>query len=75
MPLLVEKLCTFYPPTHEVVIYEAAMFIGCEPKINKVPIYMLPHSALNSASTLYIPPCRASFSDANYVYRMKVPVQ
>jgi uncharacterized protein YabN with tetrapyrrole methylase and pyrophosphatase domain len=73
MPLLVEKLCRFYPAEHEVTVYEASIFIGCEPKIDRVPIYMLPYTALNSASTLYIPPYRATVADSTYVYRMKMP--
>lgn len=73
MPLLVEKLCRFYPAEHEVTVYEASIFIGCEPRISKVPIYMLPYTPLNSASTLYIPPCRETVADVNYVYRMKMP--
>ncbi|MEJ7738095.1 MAG: SAM-dependent methyltransferase [Chitinophagaceae bacterium] len=74
MPLLVEKLCTYYPPEHLVTIYEASIFIGFDPIVKKVPIYQLPYSALNSASTLYIPPCRETVPDPRYVFRMKMPV-
>lgn len=73
MPLLAEKLRNYYPPTHEVTIYEAAMFIGTEPRIQKVPIYMLPYSQLTAASTLYIPPCRDTISDPNFIHRIKIP--
>ena len=73
MPLLVEKLCRYYPAEHEVTVYEASIYIGCEPKINKIPIYMLPYTALNSASTLYIPPYRETVADPTFIYRMKLP--
>jgi len=73
MPLMVEKLTKYYPAEHEVIVYEASIYIGCEAVINKVPIYMLPYTPLNSASTLYIPPYRPTVADATYVYRMKMP--
>lgn len=72
MPLLLEKLYKYYPPTHVVTIYEAATIIGCEPVIKNVPLHSLPHAGVTAASTLYIPPSRASSSDPNYYYRMKI---
>ena len=70
MPLLVEKLCRYYPPQHEVVVYEAAIFIGVEPRIEKVPIYMLAYTAFSSATTLYIPPCRPTAPDPHFANRV-----
>lgn len=66
LPLLVNKLLTFYPPSHEVVIYEAAMFIGCEPVINRVALYALAGAPITAACTLYLPPARAAAPDYRF---------
>jgi uncharacterized protein YabN with tetrapyrrole methylase and pyrophosphatase domain len=73
MPLLIERLCAYYPPSHEVFIYEAAMLPGCEPRITKVALCMLPYAGVTSASTLYIPPARATSPDPAIYSRMKLP--
>ncbi len=70
LPLLVERLCQFYPPTHAVVVYEAATLPGCEPMIRTIPLWALPHAGLTAASTLYIPPARLAFPDPVLVGRM-----
>lgn len=56
MPLLVRKLGRFYPLTHLVTVYEAAMFPGTEPMIARVPLYSLSDFPITAAMTLYVPP-------------------
>lgn len=56
MPHLIASLLNHYPPTHEVFIYEAAVYPGVEPRIEKIPLSYLPDSPIGSASTLYVPP-------------------
>lgn len=73
MPLLLERLYRFYPPTHQVVIYEAPTLPGCEPMIRPIPLYALPYSGVGSASTLYIPPARQTFADPAIYSRLKQP--
>jgi uncharacterized protein YabN with tetrapyrrole methylase and pyrophosphatase domain len=63
LPLLVQKLARFYPPTHLVTVYEAAMFPGVEPMIAKVPLYSLSEFPITAAMTLYVPPARARVPD------------
>ncbi len=63
MPLLVAKLRMFYPPGHEVSVYEAATQPGCEPIIHRIPLEALVQAPLNAASTLYIPPASTSPED------------
>lgn len=53
---LLDKLYKFYPPTHEVTIYEAATVIGCKPRIEKITLSALVNTSVTAISTLYIPP-------------------
>lgn len=73
MPLLLERLYQYYPPTHEVIVYEAATLPGCESLIKKIPLYYLPMAGVTAASTLYIPPSRATTPDPQYYSRMRIP--
>ena len=70
MPLLVEKLMGFYPPTHPVYLYEAAILPNCEPIINIVSIAALPTTPMSAGYTAYLPPARAAVSDPMLVARM-----
>jgi hypothetical protein len=56
LPLLLERLYRFYRPDHVAYVYVAAVFPGCEPLIQPVPLHALPHSGLPAVATLCIPP-------------------
>jgi hypothetical protein len=73
MPLLLERLLQHYPPEHEVYIYEAAIFPGCEPVIRRVPLIYLGQSGLSAISTLYLPPSQPPNLDLASFYRLDVP--
>lgn len=75
MPLMLERLYQYYPPTHEIFLYEAATLPGCDPVIKKVPLHMLPFAGINAASTMYIPPARVSSPDPRFYTRIKLPPQ
>jgi uncharacterized protein YabN with tetrapyrrole methylase and pyrophosphatase domain len=66
LPLLVDKLLSAYPPDHEVVIYEAAMFPGCEPVITRTPLAYLASMPISAACTLYLKPARPPAPDYRY---------
>ncbi len=70
MPLLVEKLLGYYPPTHPVYLYEAAVLPNCEPTITAVPITALPVTPMSAGYTAYVPPARPTSSDPVLVARM-----
>jgi uncharacterized protein YabN with tetrapyrrole methylase and pyrophosphatase domain len=72
--LLLEKLSEYYTPDHPVVVYEAAVFLGCEPVIRRVTLSELPETPLSSASTLYIPPAQPPAADWNMRERLGLPV-
>ncbi|MEM7334901.1 MAG: SAM-dependent methyltransferase [Chloroflexota bacterium] len=56
--LLVERLLELYPAEHEVIIYEAAVSILSQPRIEKLPLAELASARLTQISTLYIPPVK-----------------
>lgn len=66
LPLLVTKLCETHPPHHEVVAYEAAVQIGCPPKLMRAPLAHLGSLPLTAASTLFVPPSRQIRPDVRY---------
>jgi uncharacterized protein YabN with tetrapyrrole methylase and pyrophosphatase domain len=62
-PLLVQRLLELYPPTHSVVVYEAAIFPHCPPNIRPILLSALTERDVTAASTLYLPPARAPVPD------------
>jgi len=71
MPFLIRKLAACYPLQHQSIVYEAAVHIGCQPRMTRVPIQGLNHVDLSAASTLFIPPAVATVPD----YRLLTEVQ
>jgi precorrin-6B methylase 1 len=63
LPLLVDRLCQFYPPDHVCTIYEAAVYPDSDPSIQAVPIRAIGDVPVRWASTLYIPPSRTQAPD------------
>jgi hypothetical protein len=74
LPLLVEYLETFYPATHEVCVYEAALFPNCQARIDWVPLRRLAEVPLGPASTLFVPPAAASTCDPEILQRLRWPL-
>ncbi len=58
MPMLVQRLAQFYPLTHVITVYEAAMFPGVEPIIDQIPLHALAYFPITAAKTLYVPPAQ-----------------
>lgn len=67
LPLLIGKLARLYPLAHSVVAYEAAVHLGCSPRIVRVPLAELGTVELTAATTLYVPPAAASRPDGQMV--------
>lgn len=70
MPLLIERLLQVYPLGHVVYLYEAAIFVGCEPKIVPVAIENLGSIPMSAGFTMYIPPAYVTHVDPVTVARM-----
>lgn len=56
LEVLAEALKMWYPADHGVVIYEGARYAFHEPDIQQVSLQYLSKAAVNSRSTLYVPP-------------------
>ncbi len=72
LPILIERLFQYYPPTHVSYLYEASVFPGCEPAIVAVQIHALAQVAISAGATLYIPPAFPTTTDPWIYYRMTV---
>ena len=55
-PVLIERLRTFYPGNHPVVVYEAAQMPQCMPHIQVLALDAIGKDDLTGISTLYLPP-------------------
>src|SRR5690606_14965069 len=53
---LVDKLLRWYPPDHEVILYEAARLPVESPRIEHLPLRDLPGAHYEEYTTLVIPP-------------------
>jgi uncharacterized protein YabN with tetrapyrrole methylase and pyrophosphatase domain len=75
MPLLVQKLSRFYPLSHTITVYEAAMFPGAEPMVAQIPLCWLAEFPITAAMTLYVPPARSRTPDPEMMglFSMNVP--
>lgn len=73
LPLLVEKLRRTFPDSHGVTVYEAAVFPGCPPLINTVPLCALPMTPINAACTLYVPPASPPTPDLHFTKQLQAP--
>jgi uncharacterized protein YabN with tetrapyrrole methylase and pyrophosphatase domain len=71
-PLLIERLLQYYPPTHVVYLYEAAVFPECEPTILPVPLHALAQTPLAAGHTMYIPPGYPTTTDPSIYERMSL---
>lgn len=55
LQLLTDVLLKHYPQQHQIILYEAATFPVCEPKIEKLSLIDLPSAKPSLISTLVIP--------------------
>ncbi|MEM7112433.1 MAG: SAM-dependent methyltransferase [Chloroflexota bacterium] len=60
LAVLAEVLQQWYPPEHEVVVYETAVYATNRPIIERMPLSQLPNGRISKISTLYIPPIAQS---------------
>lgn len=74
MPVLLQKLYTYYPSTHIVYVYEAAAYPNCEPIIKAVPLCHLAEAGLSAVSTLFIPPAVQAVPDINIYNSLGLPI-
>lgn len=58
LALLTEQLLKYYPPEHQVIIYEASVIEIFPPRIDYMSLSELPQAELTAISTLVIPPAK-----------------
>jgi uncharacterized protein YabN with tetrapyrrole methylase and pyrophosphatase domain len=73
LPVLVDCLCGLYPPSHEVVLYEASPFPGCGPAVERLPLAEVADAKVSLATTLYVPPKGPRKVDHDMVSRLGLP--
>jgi len=56
MPILQEYLASFYGDDYEVILYEAAQYPVCRPKVRRIPLRALVDARPSGLTTMYIPP-------------------
>jgi uncharacterized protein YabN with tetrapyrrole methylase and pyrophosphatase domain len=56
LPLLADLLLRFFPETHQVTLYEAAVYPVCESRIETVALANLRDMPVALATSLYVPP-------------------
>jgi hypothetical protein len=61
--LLTEALLRAYPPTHQVVVYEANELPLGPPRIDRLRLHALPEASLTARSTLLVPPLEGRSRD------------
>jgi hypothetical protein len=54
--VLVDRLRADYPADHEVVVYESAMYVVCEPRVARVALADLAGAEFGPMATLVVPP-------------------
>jgi uncharacterized protein YabN with tetrapyrrole methylase and pyrophosphatase domain len=74
LAVLTEVLLQTYPPDHEVVVYEAARFAPCAPKIVRVVLRDLPAADVTPLSTLFVPPSEHATVDEAMMMRLGMQV-
>ncbi|HID44470.1 MAG TPA: hypothetical protein EYP34_01775 [Chromatiaceae bacterium] len=60
---LVDKLCRWYAPEQEVIVYEAPVLAIHKHREDRLPLKALPQALLSQSSTLIIPPTRPLSAD------------
>lgn len=74
LAVLTDVLLQTYPPDHEVVVYEAARFAPCAPKIVRVALRDLPNAGVTPMSTLFVPPSERAPVDEAMMKRLRMQV-
>lgn len=75
LDVLKERLLLAYPPDHPAVVYEAARFPICDPKIVQTTIGDLSAAEFSAISTVFIPPVGGETVDLAMAERLGIPAE
>jgi uncharacterized protein YabN with tetrapyrrole methylase and pyrophosphatase domain len=70
LKLLTTELLNHYPPDHQVIVYQAAMYPIDRPIIHPVRLADLPKAPMSTVSTLYVPPCEQTPIDVEMLAKL-----
>jgi hypothetical protein len=70
LPVLVDYLGEWYPPEHEVTLYEASPYPITEPRIERLKLRRLAEAAVTPMSSLYVPPAATAAADRDMARRL-----
>ena len=70
LPLLIARLRQFYPASHRVMIYEAAQYPVCSPRMQWVELSGLGEAGLTAISTLYVPPGETAVPNPDVIQKL-----
>lgn len=73
LAVLVDVLLGYYPPEHEVVVYEASPYPGFDAKVRRTPLAELRPEHVTAMSTLYVPAARTPELDLTMLDRLGLP--
>jgi hypothetical protein len=73
--ILAETLQQYYPPGHEIILYQAAQYPLCDPVVERVALAELPRAAVTVGTTLYVPPGRAARPQPAMLRRLRLPLK
>jgi len=68
--ILTERLLRFYPPEHQVTVYEAAKLPICDPVMPVIAVRELADYKIGTVATLYVPAAKAGTLDQDMVERL-----
>jgi uncharacterized protein YabN with tetrapyrrole methylase and pyrophosphatase domain len=71
--ILTSYLEQFYAPDHAVIVYEAARYVICEPKIQHTTLSRIAEAEITPISTLYIPPKSRAIPDLDMLAQLGIP--
>jgi len=70
-PLLIQRLTEFYPYWHDVILYQAALFLGYPPMIQQLKLGQVTASYVNPSTTMYLPPARPTTPNARMQHALR----
>lgn len=72
LAVLTEELLRHFPPTHEAVLYEAALLPVEPPRMERIPLQALASARVSDISTLYVPPLGPASEDPDMLARLGI---
>jgi len=73
LDVLLQRLSRVYPPEQKVVVYEAARYPVCDPRIVRTTLRDISADMISSISTLFLPPLAQTAPNLDAAKRLGIP--